>query len=241
MQPAVDLDDRRSWPAAIQDFARHWAAELHGSTRSASDLNIPPAAGDAFMQLIEGWPIRAYHCTRLRDDEAAAILQQGLTPLSGQLITSRIRDAAEDLAPADRAALLADNAVARGDMTRRLGQVCAMVGRTAFDTNPGDVDRLLRLWGGEAIYRYHDRGPLARQLQALGTPSIVVVSIRLTGGGRLPYVTPSLPQLFTGRLMELPGTFGEIHYYGPVGPQHIAGIWQPGDDAYDRHRRLPRR
>jgi hypothetical protein len=41
--------------------------------------------------------------------------------------------------------------------------------------------------------------------------------------------------------MGLPEVHGDVHYHGPVRPGDIAGIWQPGDCEYERHRFLLRR
>jgi hypothetical protein len=82
---------------------------------------------------------------------------------------------------AERDALLSGSIFASGNVARRRGQVCAVVGRTVFDEEPGAVDLLLRMWGGEAIYWAHERAALAERIRALGKPSIVVINLRLTG------------------------------------------------------------
>jgi hypothetical protein len=182
----VDLDDIGSWPPAIRDFAEHWASAAGDTTRFASDLELPDDAEDSFTALLGDRLVRAYHSTRLLQEEAAAIRRDGLIPLSEELATSRIRAACASghLTAAERDALLSGSLFASGNIIGRPGQVCAVVGRTVFDDDPAAVDLLLRLWGGEAIYWAHERTALAGRLRTLGKPSIVVSNLRLTGYAR---------------------------------------------------------
>lgn len=73
MQPAVDLDGIATWPSAVTGFAERWAAALDGTTHVACDLALPEAAQDSFLALIGDRPVRAYHSTRLLEEEAVAV------------------------------------------------------------------------------------------------------------------------------------------------------------------------
>jgi hypothetical protein len=169
MQHVVDLDDVESWPPAIRGFVEHWASAMGGTTRFAGDLALPDTAEDSFMALVGDLPVRAYHSTRLLEEEAAAIRRRGLIPLSEELVTSRIRAAyaSGHLTADERDVLLAGSVVASGDSVGRPGQVCAVLGRTIFDDDPTAADLLLGLWGGEAIYWAHERTVLAGRLRTL--------------------------------------------------------------------------
>lgn len=193
------------------------------------------------MQLIGDLPIRAYHSTRLLEEEVAAIQNQGLTPLSEELVTSRVQAAytSGHVTAAEHEVLLSGCMFAVGNVAGRPGQVCAVVGRTIFDEDPGAVDLLLRMWGGEAIYRAHERTAFAERLSALGKPSIVVINLRITGHSQHPRFFPPLSKLFVGRLLQLPETYGDAFYYSRVEPEEIVDIWQPGHLEYDRHHRIP--
>lgn len=241
MKSAVDLDDVGTWPPDVRRLAEHWGAMLDGTTRFACDLALPDTVQESFMALIGDGPLRAYHSARLLDEEAQAIRRRGLIPLSEDLVTSRVRAACASghLMAAERDALLSDSAFASGSTTGRPGQVCAVAGRCIFDDEPEAVELLLRLWGGEAIYRAHESTVLGERLRSLGKPSIVVVNLRLAACSRFPFSAPSIAKLFVGRLLHLPETYGDVHYYGPVTPRNIVDIWQPGHHEYDRHHHLP--
>jgi len=241
MQPAVDLDGIATWPPAVRDFAEHWATALDGTTRVACDLALSETAQDSFATLIGDRLIRAYHSTRLLEEEATAIRSQGLIPLTEELVTSRVQAAyaSGHLTAAERDVFLSDSIFASGNAAGRRGQVCAVVGRTVFDEDPEAVDLLLRMWGGEAIYWAHERTALAGRLRALGKPSIVVINLHLTGHSQHPLFAPPLSKLFVGRLLQMPETHGDAHYYGRVRSEEIMDIWQPGHHEYDRHHRIP--
>lgn len=241
MHSALDLDDTGSWPPAIRTFAERWATALDGSTRFACDLGLPGSVEESFGELIGEQPVRVYHCTRLLEEEAAAIRCNGLVPLSEDFVVRRVcaAYASGHVTAAERDALLSGSVFASGSTTGRPGQVCAVVGRTIFDDDPGAVDLLLRLWGGEAIYWAHERTELAERLGAIGKPSIVVANLRLAAHARTPLCFPPLPRLFVGRLLELPETHGDVHYFGSVGQEDIVDIWQPGHHEYDRHHGIP--
>jgi hypothetical protein len=93
MHSALDLDDTGSWPPAIRAFAERWATALDGSTRFTRDLAVPDATEESFKVLIGEQPVRAYHCTRLLDGEAAAIRRTGLLPLSEDSVIRRVQAA----------------------------------------------------------------------------------------------------------------------------------------------------
>ncbi len=240
--PVVHLDGQRTWPAAVREFAEHWAGELGGSSECAGDLRFPERALAEFTALIRSSPVRAYHCTRLLDEEAADIRSGGLRPLTVDLVEARIRAACAGgwLTLDEGEALLSGNAV-DCDRGQRFGQVCAVAGRSLLDEDPGAVEMLLSTWGGEVIYRAHERTALGARLRSMGTPAIVAVNLRLRAHSRAPRFWPPLACLFTGRLLGLPDTWGDVFFYGPVAAADVAAIWQPGDREYDRHARLPKR
>ncbi len=233
----VDLDDVGSWPPAIRSFAEHWAAALAGTSQYSSDLNLPEAEQASFMTLVGDGSLRAFHSTRLLDEEAEAIRRHGLLPLSEELVTSRIRNAyiSGHLTAGERDVLLSGSVFALGNLTGRPGQVCAVIGRAIFDDDPGAVEPLLDVWGGEAIYWVHDHTAVADRLRTLGRPSIVVTNLRPAAQSRPPLFFPPIANLFVGRLLQLPETHGDVHCYGPVSPADIVDIWQPGHPDYDCH------
>lgn len=51
---------------------------------------------------------------------------------------------------------------------------------------------------------------------------------------------PSLANCKLGKRMGFSGLGSDVHYRAAVPPENIDAIWHPGDEAYDRHRGLPR-
>jgi len=234
---AVDIDDVGTWPPRIRAFCKNWASVLQ-DTRFITDLKLPDGEEASFETMIGHLPLRAFHCTRLMDEEAEAIRRQGLVPLSERLVASRIRRAyvSGHLTAAERDTLTSGTVFASGNAAGRPGQVCAVMGRTIFSEDPAAVDLMLGLWGGEAIYWAHESTALAARLRTLGKPSIVVINLRMAGSSRVPFFAPSPAKLFVGHLLQLPGAYGDVHYYGPVRREDIVDIWQPGHRDYDRLR-----
>jgi len=146
MQPAVDLDGIATWPPAVRDFAEHWATALDG-TRVACDLVLSETAQDSFVTLIGDRPIRAYHSTRLLEEEATAIRSQGLIPLAEELVISRVlaAHASCHLTAAERDAILSESIFAYGKVPGAEGRYAPLLDAPSSKT-------ILRLWTSCSAY-----------------------------------------------------------------------------------------
>jgi len=235
---AIDLDRLESWPSPTRHWADEQAARLARSAAFLADLALSPEMEDEFRQTFGPRKLVAYHCTRLLPHEAEAIRRVGLRLLDQDLVRERIAAAVEagSLSDEQRRIAEASNIYAVRNTQGREHQICFVVGRTAFDDDPGGCDPLLRYWGGEAI-----RGGPEDVLEfaTLGIPSIVVATLNLTRPHNDPYAWPALSKLFVGKLLGM-SEHADVHYRQSVAGSDIVAIWQPGDPDYDRHPQLPR-
>ena len=236
----IDPDEPTTWPIEIRRWGCAVAEPLRGTSEFTSDLNSELIERDGeFRKLFAGRNVLAYHCTRLLDYEACAIREQGLQPLTRELVTGRIERAHRHgaLAAAERTRLERQNVFALGDDAGREGQVCLILGRSAFDESAGGCEPLLSMWGGEAIYWAVADDPNAPQL---GRPSIAVARIDVSAADQELWIFPSLAKLFVGILLGTEGQYADVFLRAPVPAEDIMDIWQPGHAEYDRHPDLPR-
>ncbi|MDQ3678293.1 MAG: hypothetical protein M3401_16095 [Actinomycetota bacterium] len=234
---AIDVDLLESWADATRRWAEEQAARFDGSMGPLADLAISPELEDEFRQTFGPRKAVAHHCTRLLPHEADTIRQRGLRLLDEDLVADRIAAAVEAGALSDEQRRKAEtgNIYAIRNTRSRTQKICFIVGRAAFDDDPGGCDPLLRYWGGEAIRGGPDDVP---EFATIGVPSIVVATLNLTR----PHNAcswPALSKLFVGKLLGL-SEHADVHYRQPVPGSDIVAIWQPGDVDYDRHADLLR-
>ncbi len=120
----------------------------------------------------------SFHCTRLTHDEIADIQTNGLLLLSTNTLQERIRRRVEagDIPSSLSARLLNEH---EADCEGRQGRLNFVSMRSELKSESG-VGRLLRSWGGEALYNLHESdpetGPLLRRI---GVPCIWIVALRI--------------------------------------------------------------
>jgi hypothetical protein len=137
---------------------------------------------DAFVseasRILRGQSLLARHCSRLRKPEIVDVLTNGLSALSPALVEQRLSAAfnAGDLSDDEYSELL-QNHVA-DDVNRQF--CCLILGRAPL-RDESSVVRLMRSWGGEAVYLFHEHTPLGQRLRMIGRPCIVeaVVPVNL--------------------------------------------------------------
>jgi hypothetical protein len=239
----VDVDDPATWPAGLAVRVDEVADQMRGTTEYFGDLPVEDHERE-LVDLLAGCLVRAYHCTRLLDHEAAAIRSGGLRALDELLVTSRIEAArergylTEDLA----ATLQAAHHFAKPLSGDRGGAVCLVLSATTFDHHASGLHHLLSTWGGEAIYWRHldAKTPLRQKLGDLGRPTIVQALLDLHAPGT-HRVHRSMAHVLVGAALGLPELSGEVHYGASIPGEHIEQLIQPGNPDYDCHIELPRR
>ncbi|WOQ17582.1 hypothetical protein [Raineyella sp. W15-4] len=234
----VNPDDVSTWPARLLEVVQAIAVQVPPGT-FGSDVTVP-INDSQFVRLMDERPLLAYHATRLLPHELEDIRSRGLHSLSLQHVERRLEDAVgADVFSASEADRLRRNGVhLRHAPGERDGRVCAVVGLSSFSEDVNGIRPLLSTWGGEAIYWGASEVDRPK-LSAVGTPSIVVVSLSLERARFFAF--PQLIQVFVAHLARLEGHRGEIHYLSDVPRHAIQEIWQPGDSEYDRFSSLPHR
>jgi hypothetical protein len=166
------------------------------------------------------------------------IWNDGLRLLDERLVRGRIADAIThgSLPEVARRQAELGNIYANGNTQGRVGQVCFVLGRKAFDERASSCAPLLRYWGGESIRGGPGEVPA---LAGVGAPSIVVARLNLARPHRDASSWPDLSKIFVGSLLGLTGCSADVHYREPVPGTDIIAVWQPGQPEYDRHIDLP--
>ncbi|CRK56927.1 hypothetical protein [Alloactinosynnema sp. L-07] len=241
----MDVDNPMTWPGTLADRVFQLAEQVRGTADLCVELDVWQHACE-LCRLLDGWLVRAFHCTRLLDHEVDAIRAQGLRALAADLISSRLTGALNHghISEAEHAELDETHHFAkpfsRQAQDLLAGKVCLALPRRAFDDRPDGFRPLLTRWGGEAIYarHYNGRAPLVDRLKAIGRPTIVVARVELSDPSR-HYMSPSLAHLLVGTVLQLPDAHSSLHYKANIPAEHIEQLLQPGDPDYDRHVDLP--
>jgi hypothetical protein len=240
MAQIVDVDEPETWPESVADWARRRATDVAGSSQYTSDLPIPIEEENSFRSFFGDRPLLAFHCTRLLDHEAAWIWEQGLRPLSLELVSERI-DGAFDrglIDNSERDHLHASHTFAAGTQKARQGQICFVVGRAVLAERHSGCEPLLSTWGGEGIYMAATS--IRKRLARLGTPSLIKARVWLGCDHWEALTFPSLAQLFVGAVLGAEPLSCDLFYRATVPAGDILTILQPGDAEYDVFPHLPR-
>jgi hypothetical protein len=174
----LPLNIPAQWPEALRLFLaeRHdlflgWATGSGRVSGAAYDRAVYQ-----LMDLIQPYSLLAWHCTRLTDQEAAAIVAKGMQLPNEGILHTRI-DALVEAGTISSA--VADQWKARNQAseTYRQGRIwwCFYPPR---ESGEGGIASLLGTWGGEALYNSHDSDEvLGSLLRSIGTPCLVEADI----------------------------------------------------------------
>lgn len=174
----LDLSNPDSWPPALREVLERlrpvleaWELDLPG--KLAKDFDRAMAELKAALQ---PYFLRGYHFTRLTESEAQHIRENGMEPLSRQLVERRIASLVSQgvlsQMRADR--LLGHNQVADSN---RSGQTWACFYPPLVARESG-IRPLLEHWGGEALYNFNAEDPeLGPVLRGIGKPAVVEIDV----------------------------------------------------------------
>lgn len=174
----VDLKSVSMWPTPLLAYldAHHdvfldWA---NGPVRV--DAATYDRAIYGLIDVLQPYAIVGWHCTRLTDREIAAIVAEGMQLPDTGMLTRRINGVAEEgLLTAGVAERLRSKNQAHEPNRAGMIWFCFFPPGHAGE---GGIGRLLRFWGGEALYNSHDRHPeTAAVLRSIGTPSIIEAEV----------------------------------------------------------------
>lgn len=168
----IDLDDPREWPTSLTQFLDGRLASLHGwKTGKTSRPDWDRALADLSYEL-QPYSLLGWHCSRLTDAEIDDILHNGMGLPDGTMLERRVDAVVQDgLLNASVAEVLKSRNDADDRFRARKVWFCFFPPRRAEENGIG---RFFRHWGGEALYRQHEKDPaLSPILADIGTPCLV--------------------------------------------------------------------
>jgi len=232
----IDPDNDATWPAALRSIVAA-AAESSDDEETwafADDSGLRAALGNVGLV--------AYHATRLLPHEIEDIQTDGLALLTETLISRRLVAAVHHgyLSMGVATALESGNALRSRGGENRVGQACLIIGAAVFAEHPYGVRPLLSVWGGEGINFTEAAEPWKSELEALGTPVVVVIALPHTPVSDMA-VYPSLLSVFVGTYRGDMRSADVFWRDGDIPGSCILTTWQPGDANYDRFEGLPHR
>lgn len=198
----IILDSIKTWPASIHAVLASEEARLRLHTeeeRRLDDLarsdvllrihrpanphkDVWDQTAEKVRQLVSSYPVVGFHCSRLTPEEIADVRSNGLRPLSRALTCERIdRLVRQNLvSPAVAAPLKRPDHSRGAKLARREGLISFFHCLSTLRRDAGGLYRLLRYWGGEAVYGHHEeRSPeTVDALSRIGAPCIVVATLQ---------------------------------------------------------------
>ncbi len=216
------LDDVSTWPARLLEaFEAHEVLlrAYHTEQQKTSDdeawrpPNVPTyvpmahrpanpyfAEREQFLSSLRedfsaDLALRGFHCTRLTDDEVERIRADGMTPPNREFLQRRISalESGGLISPHAAQWLARENDA--GDPTRA-GRIWFIFTAAPLRCQTG-VGSLFRYWGGEALYRRHDRDPETGPIVAsIGIARIVEAIVPLADIGPTAFPDRQFAQQF---------------------------------------------
>jgi hypothetical protein len=178
----LDLGSPATWPDDLLAYL-----DSQHALFLAWEIGTGEVSGQAFDAAIEGledrvdrYSIVGWHCTRLTDEEIAAIIEGGMQLPNGTMLKVRL----DGLTAAGRLTeTIADKlkATNQADDDNRAGRVwfCFYPPRLAGE---GGIERFFRHWGGEALYNSHEDDPeTGPSIASIGRPCLVEAVVPISG------------------------------------------------------------
>ena len=180
----MELNKESTWPADVVAYLEsHHALFLDWENRTGGSQNTTPAAYDRALgelrSVLNNHSLHGYHCTRLTAGEIAHIASNGMQLPNGAMLRRRVE--------AIRNGGLIDEPVAQefieknqADDKNRADKIWFCFFEPHLGGESG-IESLLRYWGGEALYRSHDRDPIRGPiLSNLGIPCLVEADVPIS-------------------------------------------------------------
>jgi hypothetical protein len=254
-EPPIFVDDETTWPAelrraldgALPELRRYEAVREEFDARAEQDIvfrlrrpSNPHAA--AKLRAVEdgnramaGRDIIGFHCSRLHDNDVADLRASGFRPLAAAHLHQRIeqRLSAGDIPPAVALSLRASPGADNADRARRTWFVFT---RALLQDESG-IWRLLRSWGGEALYSSHEYDQaIAPLLRSIGVPSIVKTRVPADDVEHCSEIGERLRRGFLLRRDIRADNDGKMEGYvrTAIGAERIMDIYRFGQPAFER-------
>jgi hypothetical protein len=177
--------------------------------------------------------IRAWHYTRLTDEEVEIVRTIGLYPSSLATIRQRLdAHCASRIPTAETADALFEASPFHNDtFGGRTGKVW-MVSHPR-DVGDSGVILLLSNWGGESVYFGLQGGDLQRLVAAIGTPRVLEVAISMSSTRHAYQAAKNIVGSFARTLGCRPDRGGfDLYSTQTLGPECVLAIHSEGDATF---------
>ncbi len=214
--------------------------------REASDHTMPHPTNlfasdyrdlveDRLMPAMELRSIRAWHYTRLTDDELEVVKRSGIHISTVDSLTQRLgfQVAAFRLSETEAAEILHRSPFQEKN-TSRLGKFWMTSHPIAVDDS--GVEPLLAYWGGEAVYFcLPERDSLLQKIGLIGSPVVFEIGVPIAVTRHCYSASRSAAITFARTLgCQPPREAFDLYSKCDLNPQHIIGVHKPSDKTFDR-------
>ena len=201
-----------------------WPEDLKHSLEQAGGLPIDNGVR-VIERALKRYTIEGWHCTRLTDTEVDTIRERGLYPTSEEMLKHRLKEVT--------AKGIITNEIQNRLLARNGANEEARAGRIWFcfyqpyKTDEDAVGRFFSYWGGEALYRQHERdsvtGPILAQI---GTPRVIEVEVPITAIDQAYRCTFHIRQRWLKAGQETSGPRESLDSYSirPIPPNYVKRI-----------------
>lgn len=179
---SIVISDRSTWPtrllrfleANLSSFGGWECTCCNGSTASEYDSMVAE-----FRDMLRGYSLLGYHCTRLTNEEIDEIRTSGMHLQNADSLSARIgRLQQNNVISRENAERLRARNQAGESNRRNMLWFCFFEPYLAGENGIG---RLFRSWGGEALYNSHeDDAVTGPALRNIGVPCIVKANIPIS-------------------------------------------------------------
>ena len=238
---AALLGDLEAHADVIRDYMltsrRQWLE------REASDHTMPypenPYAGEFIwvtehiMRLMEARTIRAWHYTRMTDDEIDRLREQGIYPSSLENIRARFaaQVAAGEFSQEIAAKLFADSPYQSDQRESRSNKF--WMASHPVEIEDGGVELLLESWGGEAAYFWQRDAALQDLLKRIGRPRVLEIAMPLVHSCQGYSAAEAVVASFGRTLGCRPDKHAfDLYSHQRLDPAHILGVHSEGEPNF---------
>lgn len=213
-----------------RDAADRWAPHAT-NPYAGSYMTFVEAIG---CDLMQSRTIRAWHYTRLVDDEVRIVRQNGIYP--GTLETLQMRlDAlvkAGSIKAVDAAALYAASPCHHPEQQPgRLGKF--WMSSDPIATDDGGVELLLGNWGGEATYIWLDDPRLEKLVSGIGRARILELAVPIASTTHGYRAGKAVVAAYARTLGCRPDSSAfDLYSTAPLGPASVLAVHSGGEESF---------
>ena len=175
MFKVIYIEAPKTWPDELNQFLNKNKELIAGwecnDLKTTSALQFDQMIY-AMRDILRGYSLHGYHCTKLTEDEIMHIQAHGMSLQDKQSLCARIDTLLDkELISHEIALRLKIENQADDDNRAKMLWFCFY---EPFIAGEGGIERFFRSWGGEALYNSHEGTPeTGLALLEIGTPCIV--------------------------------------------------------------------